>query len=139
VSMRCFGAWALWFLGKPDHALRWIQEALSLAQEISEPHTLCRAFLIAAILHHLRRDNRLAQECAEAAISLSSEHNLMMYHSPATITRGWAMIDQGLEDTSIENMRQSLAARQATGTELIRPHLLAQIAEALGKTRQSEE
>jgi len=139
VSMRCFGAWALWFVGKPDLALQRIQEALSLAQEISEPHTLCRAFLIAAILHQLRRDNRLAQECAEAAISLSGKHNLMMYQSPATITRAWAMIDQGLEETSIENMRQGLVARRATGTELIRPHLLAQIAEALSKTSQTEE
>ena len=139
VSMRCFGAWALWFLGKPDGALQRIQEALTLAQEISEPHTLCRAFLVAAILHQLRRDNRLAQECAEAAISLSGEHNLMMYQSPATITRAWAMIDQGLDETSIENMRQGLAARRATGTELIRPHLLAQIAEALSKAGQTEE
>jgi predicted ATPase len=139
VSMRCFGAWALWFLGKPDRALQWIQEALRLAQQISEPHTLCRAFLVAAILHQLRRDNRLAQECAEAAISVSAEHNLTMYQSPATITRAWAMIDQGLEETAIENMRQGLAARLATGTELMRPHLLAHIAEALSKARQIDE
>jgi predicted ATPase len=62
-----------------------------------------------------------------------------MYHGYATITRAWAMIDQGFEETSIENMREGLAARQATGTELMRPHLLAQIAEALGKTHQSQE
>jgi hypothetical protein len=49
------------------------------------------------------------------------------------------MIDQGLEESSIENMRQGLAARRATGTELIRPHLLAQIAEALSKARKTEE
>jgi predicted ATPase len=139
VSMRCFGAWALWFLGKPDQALQWIQEALSLAQELSEPHTLCRAFLIAAILHQLRRDNRSAQNCAEAAIFVSGEHNLTMYQSPATITRAWATIDQELDGTSIETMQQGLAARRATGTELIRPHLLAQIAEALSKTRRTEE
>jgi predicted ATPase len=36
-------------------------------------------------------------------------------------------------------MRQDLTARRATGTELIRPHLLAQIAEALSKARQTEE
>jgi DNA-binding winged helix-turn-helix (wHTH) protein/predicted ATPase len=139
VSMRCFGAWALWFLGRPDHALQRMKEALRLAQEISEPHMLCRALLLAAILHQLLRDNRLAQQCAEAAISVSGEHNLTMYQSPATITRGWAMVDRGLEETSIQNMRQGLAARRATGTELIRPHLLAQIAEALSKARQTEE
>jgi predicted ATPase len=139
--MRCFGAWALWFLGKPDRALHWTQEALSLAQEISEPHTLCRAFLFTAILHQLRRDNRLAQECADAAIAVAGEHHLTMFQANATVTRGWAMtmINQGLEETSIENMRQGFAARLATGTELMRPHMLAQLAEALSKARQTEE
>jgi DNA-binding winged helix-turn-helix (wHTH) protein/predicted ATPase len=139
VVMRSFGAFALWFLGKPDQALQRTQESLSLAREISEPHTLCRSFLFAAMLHHLRRDSRSAQQCAEAAIAVSGEHNLVMYHGYATITRAWAMIDQGFEETSIENMREGLAARQATGTELMRPHLLAQIAEVLGKTHQSQE
>ena len=49
------------------------------------------------------------------------------------------MINQGLEETSIENMRQGFAARLATGTELMRPHMLAQLAEALSKARQTEE
>src|SRR5262249_40758436 len=31
VAMRCFAAWALWFLGHPDQALDRIQEALTLA------------------------------------------------------------------------------------------------------------
>jgi DNA-binding winged helix-turn-helix (wHTH) protein/predicted ATPase len=139
VVMRSFGAFALWFLGTPDQALQRTQESLTLAREISEPHTLCRAFLFASMLHHLRRDSRSAQQCAETAIAVSGEHNLAMYHGYATITRAWAMIDQGFEETSIENMREGLAARQATGTELMRPHLLAQIAEALGKTHQSQE
>ena len=141
VSMRCFGAWTLWFLGKPDRALQRIEEALDLAREISEPHTLCRAFLFTAILHQLRRDNRLAQECAEAAIAVAGEHNLTMFQANATVTRGWAtmMINQGRDETPIENMRQGLAARQATGTELMRPHMLALLAEALSKTRQTDE
>jgi predicted ATPase len=139
VAMRCFGAWALWFLGKPDQALRWIQEAVSLAREISEPHTLCRAFLFAAILHQLRRDSRLALESAEAAIAVSVEHNLKMYQNHATMTRTWAMIEQGLEQISIKDMREGLAARQATGAELMRPQLLAQLAEALAKAGQPKE
>ncbi len=141
VSMRCFGAWTLWFLGKPDRALQRIEEALNLAREISEPHTLCRAFLFTAILHQLRRDNQLAQECADAAIAVAGEHNLTMFQANATVTRGWAtmMINQGRDETPIENMRQGLAARQATGTELMRPHMLALLAEAFSKARQTDK
>jgi predicted ATPase len=36
-------------------------------------------------------------------------------------------------------MRDGLAAREATGTELMRPHLLALLADALGKVHQPEE
>jgi|SRR5437773_1940259 len=55
------------------------------------------------------------------------------------IFRRLVRFKQGLQEGAIEQMRQGLAARQATGTELMRPHLLAQLAEALGKTRQPEQ
>ncbi len=139
VVMRCFAAWALWFLGQPDQALDRIQEALTLARELSEPHGLAHALFFAAILHQLRREERLAQEHAEAAIAVSIEHGLVMYQAMATITRGWALIEQGQQEEAIEQMRQGLAACQATGTELLRPHFLALLAEALGKARQPEE
>ena len=139
VAMRCFGAWALWFLGLPDQALNRIQEALSLARELSEPHGLAHALFFAAILHQLRREGRLAQEHAEAAIALAREHGMVMYQALATMTRGWALIEQGWEEEAIEQMRQGLAAHQATGANLMCPHFLALLAEALAKTRQPGE
>jgi predicted ATPase len=128
----------MWFLGQPDQALHLIHEALTLAQKLSEPHGLAHSFFFAAILHQLRREQRLAQERAEAALAVSSEHGLAMYQAFATITRGWALSEQGLPE-GIEQMRQGLAAHKATGTKLTRPHFLALLAEALGKTRQFEE
>jgi predicted ATPase len=62
-----------------------------------------------------------------------------MYQAHATIARGWALVEQGPQEEAIEQMRQGLTAHQATGTELMRPHLLALLVEALGKTRQSGE
>ena len=81
LAMRCHAAWALWFLGQPDQALDRIQEALTLARELSEPHGLAHAFFFAAILHQLRREERMAQEHAEAAIAVSSEHGLVLYQA----------------------------------------------------------
>ena len=54
------------------------------------------------------------------------------------MTQGWALIGQGLEADSIEQMRQGLAVHQATGSEVIRPHFLALLVEALGRTDQKE-
>jgi len=137
--MRCFAAWALWFLGQPDQASDQMEQALSVARELSEPHGLAHALFFAAILHQLRREERMAQKCAEDAIGVSCEHGLMMYRAHSTITRGWALIEQGLPENAIEQMRDGLAAREATGTELMRPHLLAQLADALGKVHQPDE
>jgi predicted ATPase len=139
VAMPCFAAWALWVLGQPDQALDRIQEALALARELSEPLSLAHALLFAAILHQLRREERLAQEHTEAALAVSSEHGLVLYQAMATVMRGWALLKQGRPEAAIEQMRQGLAALQATGTELMRPHFLALLAEALGKARQPEE
>jgi DNA-binding winged helix-turn-helix (wHTH) protein/predicted ATPase len=139
VAMPCFAAWALWFLGQPDQALDRIQEALTFARELSEPLGLAHALFFATILYQLRREERMAQEFAEAAIAVSTEHGLVLYQAMATITRGWALTEQGLQEEAIEQMRRGLAALQATGTDLLSPHFLALLGEALGKGRQPEE
>jgi predicted ATPase len=53
--------------------------------------------------------------------------------------RAWALIKHGRAEEAIEQIREALAALQATGTELFRPHFLALLAEALDKARQVEE
>jgi predicted ATPase len=137
--MPCFAAWSLWFLGQPDQALNRIHEALALARELSEPLSLAHALLFAAILHQLRREERLAQEHAEAAITVSSEHGLVLYQAMATVMRGWALLKQGRHEEAVEQMRGGLAALQATGTELVRPHFWGLLAEAEGLAHRPEE
>ena len=139
VAMRCFAAWTLWFLGQPDQALERMKEALILADELSEPNGLAPAFFFSAVLHQMRRESRKAQECAEAALSVSTEHGLVLYQAMSTIILGWTLIEQGRTEEAIEQMRRGLAAHRATGTEVICPHFMALLAEALGKTGQIEE
>src|SRR5262249_52984353 len=107
--------------------------------ELSEPHGLAHAFYYAAILHHLRREERLAQERSEAAFAISSEHGMVMYKAYATIMRSWALIEQGLQEKAIEKMRQGVADYRATGAEVLHPHFLALLAEAMGKAGQAED
>ena len=83
VAVRCFAAWALWFLGQPEEALSRMTEALALARELSEPCGLVPALVFAAILQQLCRNPQMAQEYAEAAIAVSSEHGMVLYHSIA--------------------------------------------------------
>ena len=139
LAMRCFAAWALWYLGKPDQALERMGEALTLARKLSEPHGLAHAHLFASILHQLRREPQLSQQHADSVVAVSREHGLVMYHTQATLLLGWALIEQGKLDEAIKQMREGLVTYQATGTELLRPQFLALLAEALGKARHPEE
>lgn len=139
VAINCLAAWVHWFLGHPDQSLERIHEGLTLARAQSEPNGLAHALCFAAVLHQLRREERVAQEHAKAAIAVSREHGLAMYPVLATVIQGWSLFEQERREEAIEQMREGIEILQATGTEFVRPHFLALLAEALGKARQHEE
>lgn len=137
--MRCFAALSLWLLGRPDEGLTRIEEALTLARELCEPHGLTHALFFAAILYQLCGEAAKVQQHAEEAIAVSRDYGSPMYEAMATIIGGWALIDQERHDEAIEQMRAGLDALRATGTELVRPYFLALLVEALAKARPPEE
>jgi predicted ATPase len=139
VAMPSFAAWSLWFLGQPDQALARIDEALSLARELSEPHGLAHALFCAAILHQLRGEKRMAHEHAAETIVISRKHGLVLYEAMATIAGAWALADQDRQEVLIEQIRKGIAAHQATGTEVLLPHFSALLVELLLSTGQLEE
>ena len=139
IAMPSLAAWVLWFLGLPDQSLARIHEGLTLARALAEPNGLAHALCFAAVLHQLRREERMAQEYAEEATAVSREHGLAMYPILATVIRGWSLFDEERPEESIEQMREGLELLQATGTEFIRPHFLGLLADALGKAHQHEE
>jgi DNA-binding winged helix-turn-helix (wHTH) protein/predicted ATPase len=138
VAMRCFAAWTLCFLGYPDQALSRMREALALAQQLSEPHGLAHALFFSAILHRFRREVQKAREYADAAIAVSSEHGLVLYQAMATIVRGSTLTEPEHQEEAIREVRQGLARLRATGTEVLRPHFLALLADALGNAGEEE-
>jgi predicted ATPase len=139
IATLCHAAWTLWFLGLFDQSLARMQEGLTLATELSEPHGLAHTFYFSAMLHQLRREPKLAQERAEMAITVSTDHGLAMYQAHATIARGWALVEQGAKTEGVEHIRDGLAAHQATGAQVMCPHFMALLGEALGKTGHVEE
>ncbi|MBD0369910.1 MAG: hypothetical protein ICV60_03585 [Pyrinomonadaceae bacterium] len=92
-----------WFLGQPDQALERIREALTIGRELSEPLSLAHALLFAAILYQLRREEQLAQEHADQAFAVSSEHGLALYQGMATIMQGRALLRHGRSEKVVEN------------------------------------
>ncbi|MGE0822193.1 MAG: adenylate/guanylate cyclase domain-containing protein [Candidatus Binatia bacterium] len=135
----CYGAFALWQLGYPDQALKRIYEALTLAQAISHPFTLAYVSFCAAFLHHFRGERPLAQEWAEAVITLSTEQGFPWFLALGTIVRGWTLAEQGQEEDGIAQIQQGLDVCRTTGAELVRPYFLALLAEGYGKAGLGDE
>jgi predicted ATPase len=132
-------AWALWLLGYPDQALKRSHEVLTLARELSHPHSLAYALWIAAVLHQLRREGQAAKERGEAAVVLSNEQGFPQWLVHGTIMWGAALAEQGQDEEGIAQMRQGLVAQRAIGAGIVRPYFLALLAEAHGKAGQTEE
>ena len=139
VAMPCFAAWALWFLGRTDEAVDRMDEAVTLASELSEPQGLAHAQLFASILHQLRHDQQTTQRWVDAVVEVSHAHGLVLYGAMADVMKGWTLSEQGCEQEGIDQMREGLAALEATGTALVRPYFLALLAETLLNLKQLDE
>jgi predicted ATPase len=130
-------AQTLWYLGYPDQALQWSQEALTLARERAQPARLANALIYAAHLRGSRREGHIAYEQAEAALVLSREQGFAFRLAEATTLRGWALVEQGQGEAGIAQIRQGIAAERATGSRTA-THL-ALLAKACWHLGQSEE
>ena len=139
VSCLGFATEVLWQLGYPEQALKRSHEALSLAHKLSHPFSQAYALDYAARLHQFRRERQAVQDRAEAVIPLSTEQGFPFWLAWGTSMRGWALAEQGQSKEGIAQIREGLAAMQATGAEVYRSYFLALLAEMHGKVEQAEE
>jgi predicted ATPase len=110
-----------------------------LAQELSHPSSLALALYFAAGLYQFRREVEATQEQAEALITLSHEQEFALWQAMGVTWRGWALAKHGRQEEGIAQVRQGLAATQATGAELWQAYFLALLAEACGEAGHPEE
>jgi predicted ATPase len=136
VVCHSIAAWTLWSLGYPDQGLARSHDALRLAQQCVHPLSLGFALCWAAAVHQYRREVQVAQEHAEAAISLAAEKGFPLFGAFGSMLRGWALAHQGQAREGIEQLRQGLTAMHITGIEIARLYFLALLAEAYGTIGQ---
>jgi predicted ATPase len=121
-------------LGYPDQASQYMEEALTFAQELSQPFTLAYALDMAAELHQFRQEGPLTQAHADALLALSTEHDFAARGAQGRYLRGWALAKQGQEEEGFVQICQGIAAWRATGAAIGQPYLLALLAEAYSMT-----
>src|SRR5882724_1275770 len=138
VYAHAMEGWVLWVLGYPAQALQRSHEALTLAREQAHPFTLALTLVTAAILQHLCREGAAALEHVQASVVLATEHGFPYLRAVGTVLQGWELARVGQVAEGIVQMREGLAELRAMGSEVLRPYLLALLAEVCGSSGQIE-
>jgi predicted ATPase len=105
---------------------------------MAHPFSLALSLSLSIIFYSFRREVRLTQERAEAAISLATEQRFSYWLAFGSMVRGWALAQQGQAQEGLVQIEQGLNAFRATGAEILRPYFLALLAEAYGTRGKSE-
>jgi predicted ATPase len=129
VGCRAHAARTLWLLGYPDQALAHLHGALALAHELSHPYSLAYARSMAAVVSQFRRDVPAAHEQAGACVELATAQGFPQWAALGTSVRGWALALQGQGEAGMAQVRQGIAAWQATGAALTVPYVCTVLAD----------
>ncbi|MDH3237109.1 MAG: AAA family ATPase [Deltaproteobacteria bacterium] len=136
-----FLAFSLWHLGYPDQAFQKVQEALTLARELSHPFTLAYALFFVAAVHGYRGDHALVHQPNEEMLALSLEHGFPVFVAAGTFVRILMFLAQGKIEIAegIAQISQTIDTYRETGAVSGFPMLLAVLAELQMGAGQVEE
>jgi predicted ATPase len=138
VYARLMEAWVLWVLGYPAQGRRRSHEALCLAREQAHPFTLALTLVTLVMLQHMCRGGDSTLEHVQTSVELSAEYGFPYLKALGTALQGWEQTRVGQITAGLTQMRQALAALRAMGAEILRPSLLALLAEACVRAGQIE-
>jgi predicted ATPase len=130
VYARAMESWVLWLLGYPEQALQYSYGALHMAREQAHPFTLSITLATVALLQYMRREDAAALEHVQASVALATEHGFPYLLAVGNVLQGWELTRVGQAAAGITQMRAGLAALRTMGAEILRPYLLALLAEA---------
>jgi hypothetical protein len=107
-------------------ALRWSQDALTLARELADAQSIAFALHGRCTVLQNRREGRAVGELAEALIEISSER-FPYWTIYGRLYRDWALVEVGGGLEPIARMHQDLATIEAMGTLIALPYHLTRL------------
>ena len=131
-------ALALLLLGHADQALVCSREALTLAQDLSQPFTLAFTLGMTAFFYCLRRDYQAFQRYSEAALALAREQGFASFVATGEIGRRLARVAQGMGADDLWSLHQAIAARRAAGMDVLGTGFLLCLCEAYQRAGYAE-
>ena len=130
VICLCLDALSEWHLGEKASCHATIAEAISLANELKDMHTLANALNWAAILGQAERNPAEVERLASDIIELSTHQNFAFWLAQGAILRGWARSASGETVEGISWIEDGIRDYRATGSRIRLPYFLALKAEA---------
>jgi predicted ATPase len=134
-----YGSWCWWLLGYPDQALRFGDEALSIADRVQHGYSRVRGLYWNSAFHAYRREWPIVEERAAAAISSAQERGLAMVVAVGRIMRGAARAILERRDEAVAEIREALTAYRATGARFQSTYHLILLAQALAACGRRDE
>jgi predicted ATPase len=129
----------LWMRGYPDRALQVSEEGLSVARQLSHPHSQAFASIPVTTLRQFRLEAQATREHAEAGMVLCREHGFGVYALMDAMLHGWSLAALGQGEAGVAELRQSLLSYQVAGAGLAKSYFLTLLAEAYGRRGQPHE
>ena len=138
VVCLCYEALSKWHLGEIASCWARIAEAISLAKELNDMHTLAGSLHFAAYLAHNDRNPAEAERLASDLIELSTRENFALWLAAGAMLRGWARSALGDPAEGVSWIEDGIEGFRATGSK-VEPFLLALKAEALHLADRTSE
>jgi predicted ATPase len=129
VCARMVSAWDEWMVGHSDTGLRFIGDALRLAEELAHPYSKLMVLQYAVIFHLFRREIPTAMAYLDAADVLAAEQRFSPFLNSRVLHSALPMAENRA-DAAVANIREGMEIGQASN--LMRPYYLGLLAEALG-------
>jgi class 3 adenylate cyclase/tetratricopeptide (TPR) repeat protein len=111
-------SWTLWLLGKPDTAVKRIDDALQRADAIGHPHTQAYAYYYASVLYALRGQPDVARMHAERCIGLSETHGFRQWYGLSRAIKGICATLLNPSSTELDDVRAAIDEYRGAGYQL---------------------
>jgi class 3 adenylate cyclase/predicted ATPase len=115
------------------------REAVTHAEQLRHPHSICYALSFWAGAYVLCRDPEAARPIAERTVALAHEYEFPLWLAGGQMLRGWSRFDLGDVEQGLAEIRQSVNALEAAGAPIWVQFARYLLAQALAKTDQTQE
>ena len=129
ICARMVSACNEWMVGHSDTGLRFMGDALRLAEELAHPYSKLMVLQWAVMFHLFCREIPEAMAYLDAADVLAAEQHLSLFLN-STIVHGTLALAENRAHEAVANIRKGMETGQASN--LMLPYYLGLLTEALG-------